>query len=114
MPRYQFERESRTPHSEGYVIHEGALELGRVDLHFAGEMAFATICVPEAFTEENIQEIISQVDERLVMSAMPFREDFVATVWLGRQAGVYSEETEAEYGEETEGNGLQEEGSKGG
>ena len=109
MPRFQFERESRTPHSEAFLILSGDDQIGRADLHFAGEMAFATICVPEEFTEDDIQQVIAEVDERLVMPALPFRQDFVATVWLGRQAGVYSEETEEEYEEEVEGNGHLEE-----
>ena len=105
MPRYQFERESRTPHSEGFIIHAGEEELGRVDIHYGSEVVHATLCVPENSSEDDIQELIGEVDERLVMTAHPFRDDFVVTVWLGRQAGVYSEELEEEVEEEVEGNG---------
>ena len=105
MARYQFERETRTPHSESFVIHSDGSEIGRVDIHYGEEIAHATLCVPETFSEDEIQDLIGEVDERLVMTALPFREDFIVTVWLGRQAGVYSEDFEAEAEEEVEGNG---------
>ena len=45
------------------------------------------------------------------MTAEPFREDVIVTVWIGRQAGVYSEEFDEELEEaleeEVEGDGHQ-------
>ncbi len=105
MPSYQFERESRTPHSEAFAITEDGNEIGRVDIHYGTDVVNATVCVPDTFSEDAIQDLIGEVDERLVMTAHPYREDFVVTVWLGRQAGVYSEEFEEELEEELEGNG---------
>ncbi len=64
-----------------------------------------------SFSENDVQELIGAVDERLVMTAQPFREDFVCTVWLGRHAGVYSEELEDESEDDTDdvdGNGHKE------
>ena len=103
MPRYHFERQTRTPHSECYVIAADDSEIGRVDIHYAADIAHATLCVPDDYSEDAIQDLIAEVDERLVMSADPFRDDFVVTVWIGRQAGVYSEEYDEE--EDVEGNG---------
>ena len=45
-----------------------------------------------------------------MLTAQPFSEDFVVTVWLGRKAGVYSEEFDEELegalqGDEDDGNG---------
>jgi hypothetical protein len=106
MASYQFERECRTPESEAYTILGDGNEIGRVDIHYGPDVVNATICVPDDYAESDIQDLIGEIDERLVMSANPFREDFVATVWLGRQAGVYSEEfEEEELEEEAEGNG---------
>ncbi len=104
MARFQFERESRTPNSESYTILSQDSEIGRVDIHFGEEIANATLCVPEDFSESDIQELIGAVDERLVMTGKPFREDFVCTVWLGRHAGVYSEELD-DVDDDLEGNG---------
>ena len=92
MPRFQFQRESRTPHSESYLVFADDNPIGKADIHFGNDMVNATLCVPEDFSESDVQELIGAVDERLVMTAQPFREDFVCTVWLGRHAGVYSEE----------------------
>jgi hypothetical protein len=106
MPRYQFERESRTAESESFTVLSDDNEIGRVDIHYGQDVVSATLCVPDDYTEDNIQELIGEVDERLVMTAHPFREDFIVNVWLGRQAGVYSEELEEELEEDVEaGNG---------
>ena len=105
MPRYQFERETRTPDSESYIVVADDKEFGRVDVHYGPDVVNATLCVPDTVSEDDLQDLIGEVDERLVMSAHPFREDFVVTVWMGRQAGVYSEDTDEEYEEDVEGNG---------
>jgi hypothetical protein len=111
MAEYTFERESRTPYSESFVIEADEEDLGRVDLHYTPSVTYGTLCIPDGLSEEDIQELISEIDERLVMSNDPFREDFVVTVWVGRQTGVYSEEEmEGEEGEEDAegGNGRRE------
>lgn len=92
MP-FRFEREARTPHSEVFVIEgDGGDSVGRVDLHYTPSVAYATLCIPESLGEDEIQDLIGQIDERLVMTSDPYREDFVVTVWNGREAGVYSDE----------------------
>ncbi len=107
MADYTFERESRTPHSETYTIEDGAGDpIGRVDIHFtASTMAFATLCVPADFDEEEIQDVIAEIDERLVLTNDPYRDDFVVTVWRGTQAGVYSEEDDDDDEDEDEDGG---------
>ena len=99
---YHFEREARTPYSEVFVIeNDGGDDVGRVDLHFTPSVTYATLCIPDNLGEDDIQELISQIDERLVMTTDPYREDFVVTVWTGRESGVYSDEDmDEEEGEE--------------
>lgn len=93
MAEFEFERDARTPHSEVYRVEQEGEPVGRVDVHFtASGVAVATLCVPPHFDEDDIQELIGEIDERLIMSANPDRDDFVVTVWRGQQAGVYSEE----------------------
>ncbi len=92
MSDYQFERECRTPHSESYIIEMADDEVGRVDIHYSPSVAYATLCVAESLTEEDIRELVGEIDERLVLTTDPFREDFVVTVWAGREAAVYSDE----------------------
>ena len=91
MATYSFERETRTPQSEAFVIEADGDEIGRVDLHYAGATAYATLCVPTDFDDDAIEELIGEIDERLVMSWEPLRDDFIVTVWAGREVGVFSE-----------------------
>lgn len=99
---YSFVREYRTAYSEGYTITRDEDDIGRVDLHFTSSAAHATLCIGEGYSEEEIQELINQIDDQLVMSHDPYREDFIVTVWAGRQIGVYSDEDELDMGEEEE------------
>jgi hypothetical protein len=112
MSGYQFERECRTPNSESYIIELDEEEVGRLDLHFTPSVAYATLCVAENLTGDDLKELISEIDERLVLTTDPFREDFVVTVWSGRETGVYSDEqfeTDEDEEEETDGNGFRRE-----
>jgi hypothetical protein len=113
MAEYNFERESRTAYSESFVIEADGDDMGRVDLHYTPSVTYGTLCIPDSLTEDEIQELISEIDERLVMSNDPYREDFVVTVWVGRQAGVYSEEELEEEEEEEEGEEEELEGGNG-
>ena len=87
----EFERESRTPYSECYTILEEGGIVGRIDIHYQGGNVYATLCTTADANEERIQALIEAADERLVMTADPFREDFVVSVWRGSPAGVYSD-----------------------
>ena len=86
-----FERESRTPHSEAYMILEDGGIIGRVDIHYQGATVHATLCTTADAKEDRIQQLIDAIDEHLVMTADPYREDFVVSVWRGSPAGVYSD-----------------------
>ena len=91
MATYHFERENRTAQSETFVIEAEGEEIGRVDLHYADSTAYATLCVPTDFGDDDIEALIGEIDERLVMSWEPLRDDFIVTVWAGREIGVFSE-----------------------
>ena len=103
MPSYQFERESRTPFSESFTIEADGDEHGRVDIHFsASGIVYATLCVPSGTDDDAIEDLIAEIDERLVLPADQYRDDFVVTVWRGERVGVYSEDDE----EDGNGNGA--------
>ncbi|MEX2247672.1 MAG: hypothetical protein WEC75_13425 [Dehalococcoidia bacterium] len=106
MSDYTFEREARTPFSETFGIEDEGDVVGRVDLHYtASGLVHGTLCVPVDFDEDELQDLIAEIDERLVMSAEPHRDDFVVTVWRGASAGVYSEEDEDEEEDDDEDHG---------
>lgn len=93
-----FDREVRTPHSETYTILDDGEIVGRVDLHLQGPNIHATLCTTPDASDDRVRELIDAVDEQLAMTADPYREDFIVTVWKGVPAGVYGD---AEAGEDT-------------
>lgn len=106
MAGYQFERESRTPFSETYSVEDEGDVVGRVDLHFTSSgIVYATLCVPTDFDDDEVHDLIAEVDERLVLTAEPYRDDLVVTVWRGTHAGTYSEELDDDEGDDDEGSG---------
>ncbi len=104
MNNVRFERQYRTPHSEGYLMFEGGERLGRLDLHFTPSVVYGTMVVERELTEEDILDLIEQADDELVMTADVPRDDFIVSVYQGRDIGTYSddyfEEEEEEEGEE--------------
>lgn len=102
MPTIHFERIARTPHSEAWRIETDAAVIGRVDLHFTGSKAYGALVVHTSVPEEDIEELIAEVDARLVSTADEYREDFVVTVWRGTEFGTYSEDDSADFDDETD------------
>jgi hypothetical protein len=96
MADFRFERECRTPFSEAYLIADGEEQVGRVDIHYTPSIVYATLCVSENLTTDDIQDLIDAIDEELIMSADVARDDFIVTVYQGREVGVFSDEEFAE------------------
>lgn len=90
-PGISFEREVRTPHSEAYTVLDGGEIVGRVDLHLQAPTIHATLCTTPDASDARIRELMDAIDEQLAMTADPYREDFVVTVWKGVPAGVYGD-----------------------
>ena len=95
MSDYTFERDARTPFSESWLVEVEGDEIGRIDLHFgASGFVHGTLCVPREFDDDDIEDLIGNIDERLVLPVDAYRDDFVVTVWRGERVGVFSEEME--------------------
>jgi len=92
MGNFRFERECRTAYSEVYLVLTDEDRIGRVDIHFTPSIVYATLCVGGNITTEEIQDLIDVIDEELVMSADVARDDFIVTVYQGREIGVFSDE----------------------
>lgn len=109
MAEYRFERESRTPYSESYTVLDGGESVGRIDLHFTTASVYGSLVVTDEVDTEEIQELIAAIDEDLVMTADPYRTNFVVHVYQGREIGVFSDvdsdDDEEEEEEETQWNG---------
>ncbi len=82
------------------MIFEDGSIVGRMDLHYQGANVYATLCTTADANDERIQQLIDAADEQLVMTADPYREDFVVSVWKGSPAGVYSDDSDSDDDEE--------------
>ena len=74
MADYRFNREARTPYSEVYAIDD-----------------------------ERVQDLIEAIDDQIVTSADPYREDLIVTVWRGEEMGVFADDDSSEDGEDGDG-----------
>src|SRR5260221_2801297 len=101
MDDIHFERHFRTPYSEGYYIMQGSsLEsnnrLGTVDIHFTTTAVHGTLILERELEEADLTKLIEQIDEDLVLSADMPRDDFLVSVYIGKDVGFYSDEYFAE------------------
>lgn len=100
MDDIHFERHFRTPHSEGYYIMQGnSLQnnrLGTVDIHFTTTAVHGTLILERELEEAELTKLIEQIDEDLVLSADMPRDDFLVSVYVGKDVGFYSDEYFAE------------------
>ncbi|MYE31561.1 MAG: hypothetical protein F4X80_02630 [Chloroflexi bacterium] len=110
MADYRFNREARTPYSEVYAIDDGEHALGRVDVHYTGSAAHATLVVHAALSDDQVQDLLEAIDDQIVTSADPYREDLVVTVWRGEEMGVFADDdgSEEDGGGEADGEGGEE------
>ena len=97
---YRFVREARTPHSESYAIEDSEHALGRVDLHYTSSATYATLAVHLSLDDEAVQALVAEIDDQLVATADPYREDLIVTVWRGEEAGLYHDEDAGLLGDE--------------
>jgi hypothetical protein len=94
MPDYNFEREARTPYSEVYTIDDGEHALGRVDVHYTASATFATLAIHQSLGDDQVQGLLAALDERIVSTADPYREDLIVTVWRGEEIGVFADDSD--------------------
>src|SRR6266478_7084369 len=101
MDDIRFERHFRTPYSESYYIMQGTnlqsnSRLGTVDIHFTSVTVHGTLILERELEEADLTKLIEQIDEDLVLSADMPREDFLVSVYVGKDVGFYSDEYFAE------------------
>ena len=104
MEDIRFERHFRTPYSEGYYIMQGNTlqtnnRLGTGDIHFTTTAVHGTLILERELEEADLTKLIEQIDEDLVLSADMPRDDFLVSVYVGKDVGFYSDEYFAEENE---------------
>ncbi|MGH2498618.1 MAG: hypothetical protein ACRDF0_00765 [Candidatus Limnocylindria bacterium] len=102
MEAARFERAVRTDTSEVFAIYGGARRIGRVDLHYGRFEANGTLLLEVELTDDELQQLIDQLDEELVQTHDPEREDFLVTVFKAEELGFYSDEFEGEDADDEE------------
>ena len=95
----RFERECRTPYSEVFTIFDEDAPQGRLDVHYAGNLIHATLCVSERFTQDEIQELIQNLDEDLLDAVCLSRDDLIVHVHQGREVGMFSNQGYSQNGQ---------------
>jgi hypothetical protein len=90
MAKYDFQRETRTPHSECYIVMQDDNVIGRLDLHFADPVVHATLNVDEIVTSDGVQDIIDDIEAELLDAVGIRRQEIIIHVHQGRDLGVYS------------------------
>lgn len=91
-PALVFERQYRTPMSEGYRVHRDGTQLAQVELHYAHTVVYCTLVLFQDLSEHEQFAVIEEIDEHLVMSAEVPREDFMVTVYRGEEVGFYNDD----------------------
>ena len=94
MEAARFERSVRTESSEIFTVYGGARRIGRVDLHYGKFEVHATLLLDVELGDDELQSLIDQLDEELVQTHDPEREDFLVTVFKAEELGFYSDEFE--------------------
>ncbi|MBO0781414.1 MAG: hypothetical protein J2P37_21555 [Ktedonobacteraceae bacterium] len=96
MEDIHFVRHFRTLHSESYYIMQGASlhdnRLGTIDIHFTTTTVHGTLILERELEEADLTKLIEQIDEDLVLSADMPRDDFLVSVYVGKDVGFYSDE----------------------
>ncbi|SRR5579884_233689 len=92
MAAYSYNRHVRTAFSEGYEVRRDERRVGHLDLHYASQEVYATLILEEDLNEEALLALIEEVDEDLVLSAETPRQDFLVSVYHGRDVGLYNDD----------------------
>ena len=90
LAKYSFQRETRTPFSECYIVLQDDAAIGRLDVHFADTVIHATLNVEEGITSDAIQDIIEDAEAELLDAVGIVRTEIIIHVHQGRDLGVYS------------------------
>jgi len=115
MDDVRFDRQFRTPNSEGYHMMLGTERVGTVDLHFTSTTVHCTLVLERELAAEDLAKLIEQIDEDLVLSADTPRDDFLVSVYSGKEVGFFNDSFRADQDELTlSGEGDEDEGSEGG
>jgi hypothetical protein len=102
FPELRYDRVCRTAQSEAYLLSEGDMPFGRVDLHFGTSVVHGVLIVERDLSDEDLHGLVQRIDDDLVWTADLPREDFLVTVYRGSEVGVISDREEDEESDDEE------------
>jgi hypothetical protein len=91
FPELRYDRVCRTAQSEAYLLSEGDMPFGRVDLHFGASVVHGVLIVERDLGDQDLHGLVQRIDDDLVWTADLPREDFLVTVYRGSEVGVISD-----------------------
>ena len=96
MEDVRFDRQFRTSSSEGYYMVLNTTRIGSLDLHFTSTTVHCTLVLERELASADLAKLIEQIDEDLVLSADTPRDDFLVSVYLGREVGFFNDDFRAD------------------
>lgn len=96
MDDMRFDRHFRTPYSEGYHLMRGTARVGTIDLHYTSTTVHCTLIVEQELEKAELARLIEEIDEDLVLSADVPRDDFLVSVYQGKELGFFSDSYRAD------------------
>ncbi len=96
MAEFKFTREARTPYSESYRIDEAEHAIARADIHLTAAGAHATLVIHQSVSDDTLHDLLEALDDEIVSTADPYREDLIVTVWRGEEVGVFADDSDDE------------------
>lgn len=112
MEDVRFDRQFRTPNSEGYHMMLGTTRIGTVDLHFTSTTVHCTLVLERDLERDDLAKLIEQIDEDLVLSADTPRDDFLVSVYRGHEMGFFNDSFRADQDELALGDDFDDEGDE--
>jgi len=71
---------------------QNTTRLGTIDIHFTTTAVHGTLILERELEETEVAKLIEQIDEDLVLSADMPRDDFLVSVYVGKDVGFYSDD----------------------
>jgi len=86
---FELRRAVRTPHSESYVIFNEVGRVGSLDIHIL-KCVYGNLIIEQDLKDQELEHLIRKIDEDIIQGIEP-REDFIFTVFSGKEVGFYSD-----------------------
>ena len=69
----------------------GQTRIGMVDLHFTSTTVHGTLIIEQEMERDALAQLIERIDEDLVLSADTPRDDFLVSVYSGKEVGFFND-----------------------